>query len=345
MPEGDRDARFSLGTLRTVAGGLPRRREPLGEVVLLVLAVLWAAGALLFFLLRDGAIVDDPLQRMIAVVAAGLPAVLLAGAAVVLRALRGLQDEATELRAALDALRQAQLHQRQGPQPDIARLIEEKFDALTAAQQTGTGPAGTFVSRRGTDPDQPAAQKAALPPPNGPEPDAGDQASLGLVAAADSFTAPVTVAEFIRALNFPEDETDKEGFRSLRRALSDRDISQLVRAAQDVLTLLSQDGIYMDDLRPDRARPEIWRKFAAGARGREVAALGGVRDRSSQALIAGRLRQDTVFRDAIHHFLRQFDRTFTTFAETAADEDIARLADTRTARAFMLLGRVTGIFD
>ena len=53
-----------------------------------------------------------------------------------------------------------------------------------------------------------------------------------------------------------------------------------------MLTLLSQDGIYMDDLRPDRARPEAWRQFAEGARGREVAALGGVRDRSSLALTA-----------------------------------------------------------
>jgi hypothetical protein len=34
---------------------------------------------------------------------------------------------------------------------------------------------------------------------------------------------------------------------------------------------MSQDGIYMDDLRPDRSRPEVWRRFAkvsAGARSR-----------------------------------------------------------------------------
>ncbi len=29
----------------------------------------------------------------------------------------------------------------------------------------------------------------------------------------------------------------------------------------------------------------------------------------------------------------------------ASDEDIAALAETRTSRAFMLLGRVTGAFD
>ena len=119
----------------------------------------------------------------------------------------------------------------------------------------------------------------------------------------------------------------------------------MIQAAQDILTLLSQDGIYMDDLRPDRARPEIWRSFAQGARGRSVAALGGVRDRSSLALTAGRMKQDPIFRDTAHHFLRRFDRSFAAFEAEADDADISALADTRTARAFMLLGRVAGTFD
>ena len=101
----------------------------------------------------------------------------------------------------------------------------------------------------------------------------------------------------------------------------------------------------MDDLKPDRARPELWRKFAAGERGRGIAALGGVRDRSSLALTAGRMREDPVFRDAAHHFLRTFDRTFSEFETRATDADLADLSDTRTARAFMLFGRVTGTFD
>ena len=74
-------------------------------------------------------------------------------------------------------------------------------------------------------------------------------------------------------------------------------------------------------------------------------ALGGVRDRSSLALTAARMREDPIFRDAAHHFLRTFDRTFSEFEKHASDADLADLADTRTARAFMLLGRVTGTFD
>jgi hypothetical protein len=33
------------------------------------------------------------------------------------------------------------------------------------------------------------------------------------------------------------------------------------------------------------------------------------------------------------------------FAETASDAELSELSDTRTARAFMLLGRVAGTFD
>ena len=174
---------------------------------------------------------------------------------------------------------------------------------------------------------------------------AEDQPVLALGTPADEITPPLPAADFIRALNFPETAAAEEGFAALRRALRDRTTGQLITAAQDILTLLSQDGIYMDDLRPDRARTEVWRAFAAGGRGKTIAALGGVRDRSSLALTAGRMKQDPIFRDTAHHFLRKFDTTFASFAETASDGEIQALSDTRTARAFMLLGRVAGTFD
>ena len=161
----------------------------------------------------------------------------------------------------------------------------------------------------------------------------------------EDLRAPLAPADMLRALNFPDGPDDREGFRALRLALEDRATAKLIRAAQDVLTLLSQEGIYMDDLTPERVRPELWRRFAAGERGGAIAGLGGVRDRSSLALTAGRMREDPIFRDAAHHFLRTFDRQVQAFEKTATDADLAELTDTRTARAFMLFGRVTGIFD
>jgi len=101
----------------------------------------------------------------------------------------------------------------------------------------------------------------------------------------------------------------------------------------------------MDDLRPDMARPEVWRRFAEGVRGRPIAALGGIRDRSSLALSHARMKQDQIFRDGVHHFLRNFDKVVSGFVTEATDQEITALAETRTARAFMLLGRVAGVFS
>ncbi|CAN0550003.1 unnamed protein product [Laminaria digitata] len=57
------------------------------------------------------------------------------------------------------------------------------------------------------------------------------------------------------------------------------------------------------------------------------------------------MREDPIFRDAAHHFLRRFDTSFAGFEPNATDEDISAFAMTRTSRAFMLLGRVAGTFD
>jgi hypothetical protein len=156
---------------------------------------------------------------------------------------------------------------------------------------------------------------------------------------------PISVADFIKAMNFPENEHDKEGFRTLRRALEDPGTERLIRASQDVLTLMSQDGIYMDDLRPDRSRPEVWRRFAKGERGRTVAGLGGVNDRSSLVLAAGRMKKDPVFRDADPPFPAPFRQDLHGVRASCLRRGYRALSETRTARAFMLLGRVTGTFD
>jgi hypothetical protein len=251
-----------------------------------------------------------------------------------LRTAQRLKAEAEHLQGSIDALRHAQValnqmvgmpvRHRHAPAPAMA-------GRPVASRPAKPGPARNPISTR-----PPIAITAA---PSDPQP------RLELEPAAAPARAPISLEDFIRALNFPNDENDRDGFRALRRAAEDPDAGKLVRASQDILTLLSQDGIYMDDLVPDRARPEIWRQFAAGERGRPVAALGGVRDRAPLAQVTTRMREDLIFRDAAHHFLRYFDMTFADFAIEASDQDISDLSETRTARAFMLLGRASGTFD
>jgi hypothetical protein len=319
----------------------PQPRVSVTEVLAVVLTLLWFMLVGLFYALQGGSGQAGVLSVVMTLVAVFLPVAMIWVAAVTARSARELRAEARRLQMTIEAMRQGW----QAQQSALARPFERKLDEIVAATRHTETALATFTSRRDGMATQPSAdRKAALlaPPPAAP---GDEQPGLALGTPAEQLAAPVSVTDFIRALNFPDTTQDSEGFRALRRALDDRAMAKLIRAAQDVLTLLAQDGVYMDDLKPDRARPEIWRRFAKGERGREVAALGGVRDRSSLALSAGRMRNDTIFRDAAHHFLRQFDKTFSDFERNASDQEVADLAETRTARAFMLLGRVAGTFD
>ncbi|HEY0214167.1 MAG TPA: hypothetical protein VGC40_11350 [Paenirhodobacter sp.] len=282
-----------------------------------------------------------------AMVAAILPVVLIWVVAITARNIQQLRQEAQQMRATLDMLR---VNMVPPPVPQPARADPRPaapaeprvFSAQSAAAPDRQG---IFTSRRDGVATEPSADGRAALIPARPAPAAEEEPVLALGTPPEALAPPLANADFIRALNFPDNAEDREGFRVLRRALEDRSTAKLIRAAQDILNLLSQIDIYMDDLAPDLARPELWRRFAMGERGREVASVGGIRDRSSLALGAAQMRSDAVFRDAAHHFLRQFDRSFQTFEQGASDQEIVALANTRTARAFMLMGRVTGIFD
>ena len=315
------------------------------EVAALVLSVLWLVlGAVVFAVFGLGSS-DGALGFLITALVIFLPVAMIWVAATAARTARVMREESARLHAAIDAIRKSYLTQSQalvapgGGQNSVAR----KLDEIAAAQRKTETALATFSSSRPLPSVLPP--RATAPGPAQVAPDDDAQVALPLGTPAEEIRPPLERADFIRALNFPETAEDKLGFAALRRALKDRPTAQLIQAAQDVLTLLSQDGIYMDDLRPDMARPEIWRSFAGGARGRAIAALGGIRDRSSLALAAARMKSDPIFRDAAHHFLRRFDQMFSSFAEEASDSDISDLSDTRTARAFMLLGRVAGTFD
>ncbi len=245
------------------------------------------------------------------------------------RALRLLRSEAAALREALGTVtaeQRAALRPPPGEASPATTVFGVRSAAATERKPEPPTASPAFASRR--DP------AAAAP---------GGQGSLALGTAPPP--PPLTVGDFILALNFPQDPDDTDGFRALRLALKTPQAAPLIQAAQDVLTLMSQNGLYMDDLVPDHPRPELWRRFAAGERGGALVALGGVRDAEALANCTAALREDPVFRDAVHHFLRHFDLMLVARTEALEDAALVRLAETRTARAFMLLGRAVGMFD
>lgn len=319
-----------------------RRPRVAGEVLAFILSLVWFVMLITAFYLMGGSRIDmaRTLGLVVVALAVFLPVALIWLAVLVLRAAAQMRDESARLANTVEAMRRGWIREQQAAGLALKPTVEAKLDAIAEAQRKTETVLAMFTTRR--DPTlvlSARAHRNALAAGN----DADAQPVLALENPLPA-SEPPAAADFIRALNFPDGAEDEAGFAALRTVLRDHATAELVRAAQAVLSALAEEGIYMDDLRPDRARPEVWRAFAQGERGAAVAGLGAVRDRSCLALTMGRMRNDPGFRDAAHRFLRAFDRRFADFEASASDGEIARFAETRSARAFMLLGRVTGIF-
>lgn len=341
---------------------------PTLERAAVVLAIIWAAGVLVFAILSPPAGGTTFLTLAMTLLVVLLPLALIWLALTTLRTLRELRAETAALQAMVEALRgpgDAGSHgtAQAAPDPAPSRRAAPLREAAAGAAGHSFRAAATGRPATGRTGDhsapapatardrQGAARAAAETPPPSPraatpqDADSRNEPALALDAPDERPPEPLSAEEFIRALQFPDSAEDAEGVRALRLALEDRELARLIRAAQDVLTLLSQEGVYMDDLAPEPAQAGQWRLFAAGVRGDAVASVGGIRDHAPLALTTARMREDAIFRDAAHHFLRAFDRSFQAFEKSASDAEILDLAQTRTARAFMLFGRVAGVFD
>ncbi|EBA12023.1 hypothetical protein [Roseobacter sp. CCS2] len=307
-----------------------------GEAIAIAFAVGWMVVIGIFFWRSMSQVGPDGgffIGRwVLAVIAVFIPAALIWIATLLARTARHLREDLYATQAEVSRLSGALATQQSNVAAPAGPAISPPQNGSTAIEASPSG----FSSRR--EVSRLIVPRAA---PQAPV----DQPTLALDTPPEDTTPPVNRPDFIMALNFPDDENDTEGFAALRRALRDRGARKLVQASQDVLTLLSQDGIYMDDLRPPPAPADLWRSFAKGARGKSVDRLGGIKEQAYLSLVSKRTREDTIFRDSVHHFLRCFDQMLVSFEEHATDTDLLELAETRTARAFMLLGRSTGTFD
>lgn len=218
---------------------------------------------------------------------------------------------------------------------DSLRLIVDSLRREAVSGSRGEAPPSSPVP--GVMPSSPQARA--------PVPDAR-QSRLALDPPAPApVPAEVSARDLILGLNFPDGPDDAEGIAAMRAALADPDLARVIRAAQDVITLLAGNGIYMDEQRPDLPRPELWRRFAEGMRGGAVAGLAGLRDVELEARLVADLREDDILRDAVHHFLRQYDRMLGARVAGLDDAQLVALSDSRSGRAFMLLGRISHSFD
>lgn len=317
--------------------------------IALALSIFWLLACTLYVFGVPGAlgqITTNILTLMIAFIAMFFPVIVIWTVAYVSNSLRGMRAETNVLRNSMDQIK-AVISEKPEADQSLNTKLQEQLNEIAALTQHTDNRLNELTAKAlisAAEPASPRTDAAALAEKHA-APEDVSQTSLPLQSPTGPERMPITVSEFIKALNFPDNADDREGFRVLRRAFEERELGKLLQASQDVLTLLSQDGIYMDDLTPDKPLPAVWRRFATGQRGLTVSALGGIRDRSALTLARTRLKNDPVFRDATHHFLRKFDQILIEFEDTAEDNELLEMSQTRTARAFMLLGRVAGSFD
>lgn len=294
----------------------------------------------------------DALTRIMTAIAIIFPVAIIAMVAAAARHQRTLRHEAQMLRTTVGHLQKSIEVEARARRAAQGGEMEEKIEAIAkSTAQTETALA-TFVSARSDRPKRitpTAVRSIDVSQVEATAEAAGEKQDLqnDLFEHQNNSDDPkdIDVELLITALHFPSDADDKDAFAALRKALDDRRYRPLVYAAQDVLTRLAKDEIYMDSVSVDRARPEVWRKFAEGERGPLVSAAGGIRDRKALALASRAIKADPNFRDTAHQFVQKFDSLMTDISAVADDAQIVRLTNTRSARAFMLLGRVLGLFS
>lgn len=307
------------------------------EVSAMTAGFVWALGILTYaiFLAYDAEAGFD-LDLLLVVIALTPPALIWLWAHNSIRSREHLA-EIDLLNSRLVSLRKLvdEIEDGFSPQNESDVLID-KINQIAEAQEKTDTTLAVFMSSRTSEPEVKFSHSTSPTSPH--------QGSLLPRDMVDP-QSPLSHEDFVRAANFPHSSEDRVGFTVLRLALENDKTSPFIRAAQDILTLLSQEGIYMDDLDPEKTRAETWRHFGQGKRGKDIASLGGIRDRKILEKVSQRMRDDVVFRDAVHHFLRKFDLVFTEFCEDANDDNLTLFAETRSGRAFMLLGRIAGTFD
>lgn len=340
------------------SGALPVAAEGFGVALAVSVVVMAPAGAIgLAAWLRAEARREAArlFERVAAVDAALAAAVEAAGAEDAAPPSAAGVDGETLGRALSNAAREALDGEREAIARRMAELAEtqRRLDAAVAAlSEAAAVPAPLVVEAEAMMDDDAALEALAAPrasvPAAPPRPAEEDARQPGLPLVDDEIfgDAGLDWGVVAAALDFPRHAGDADGFAALDAARRDRGAGELLQAAEDALTLLSQKGLYMEDLAVRHASSETWRRFAQGERGPAVRAAGGVEAPDAVATVRELMKSDPVFRDTALHLMRRYDALLRRTVEAPEGEArLLSLADSRTGRAFMTVAQASGVFD
>ena len=316
------------------------------DIGAIIISILWVIFSIFFLTFGDkqevGSLAEASLLLNCLVVF--VPVAMIGTFSMNLKMSRKLKEEALKLQTAVDAMRRNQVAQQQVSGLSVKPGTERKIDGMDETQKKVENEIVKFSTRRETSDvlGGNVALKKHKPNFRTEEPplplDGKDNGSI-------NSNISVTIGDFIKAANFPDDENDKDGLASLKNALEDRDLAKLLHATQDSLRIMSKDGIYVDALGITSGKVELWRDFGNGKRGKKLSGIVSFHDNSILEKVSLRFKTDTVFKDVVHHFLRQFDVVFTEFSKNASDGEILEFSKTRTVLTFLILASIAGTFD
>ena len=148
----------------------------------------------------------------------------------------------------------------------------------------------------------------------------------------------------LKALHFPNDKNDSPGFIALDIARKSNIVSQCLQASEDFLNLLAQDGIYLDDLKIESPPAQAWVNFVKNEKNQQKRRLRCIGIEKHIEKLKIRMRSDTIFRDTSLILLRRFDMLLQDHLGTAQDYQIFKIAETRSGKAFLIVGQISDIF-
>jgi len=316
------------------------------DITAIVLSIAWVVFSIFFLTFREKTSLNSPSETsfILNCMAVFVPVAMIATISMSLKISKKLKEQTIKFQTEIDALRRTYVTQQQVSGLSVRSNAERQNDEVTKSSQKTETEVAKFSSRRDLNNDhiENLALRKTKPSFLKEEP------LLPLEEDNNALNRPntlISVGEFIRAANFPDDENDKEGLRSLRKALLDRDLAKLLHAAQDSLRIMSEDGVYIDSIQFKTGKVELWRNFGNGTRGKKLSGIVNFDNNTNLQKVNSRFKNDTVFKDVTHHFLRQFDLIFTEFSKSASDDEILQFSKTRTALVFLILADLAGTFD
>ncbi len=294
----------------------------------IILSALWAGFAIIVLLDRQTVIglnVDaDTLRNAVTLIG---PILLIWLAAAYFGSSRNTRDHIWALHSELNSLRESL--QPEAQREEDAFQEESLYPHAESEEHAELeSPAETESSTESYEPDTPLASDAeSEAQPEAAEPEYAVRISLPLDT-------------LIRALSFADHEDDTEGFEAVDRAMDDEATAKLLEASQDVLHRLSALDIFVDNLTLDIAQPDVWRFHAANANKSEIATLGAVAETDVLGLVANLVEQDEQFSECAQNLVDQVNDQMMGIIGDADADQVAAFANSRTIRAFILLGNI-----